>query len=159
GPAIPVLPRVLDARLGMGETGARFDIIGLNPRFTGSDTSMDCGWPQTWLPRSAGADRRSFDRMVALSRDLADRCARSHPRLLRYAATADAARDMDIVRGALGEPKLSYLGYSYGTYLGALYTQMFPDKAGRIVLDSAIDPAHPGVIKGRAAPAREAALR
>lgn len=159
GPAIPVLPRVLDARLAMGDTGARFDLIGLDPRFTGPDAPVDCHWPGTWLPRSAGADRHSFDDMVALSADLAVRCVGAHPDLLRYASTANQARDMDVVRAALGEPKLSYLGYSYGTYLGALYTQMFPDRADRIVLDSAIDPARPGVIKGTVGPQREAALR
>jgi pimeloyl-ACP methyl ester carboxylesterase len=66
---------------------------------------------------------------------------------------------MDVIRGVLGAPKLNYLGYSYGTYLGALYTQMFGANAGRIVLDSAIDPAHPGVAKADDGPVREAALR
>lgn len=159
GPAIPVLPRVLDARLAMGDSGARFDLIGLDPRFTGPGTLLDCGWPESWLPRSAGADRHSFDRMVALSADLAGRCTKRQGDLLPYASTANQARDLDIVRAALGEPTLSYLGYSYGTYLGALYTQMFPERAGRIVLDSALDPARPGVIKGNPAPQREAALR
>ena len=65
---------------------------------------------------------------------------------------------MDVIRGALGESKLSYLGYSYGTYLGAVYTQMFPGRAGRIVLDSAINPARPGVAKGSNGPQREEAL-
>jgi pimeloyl-ACP methyl ester carboxylesterase len=78
--------------------------------------------------------------------------------VLPYASTADAARDMDVIRAALGAPRLSYLGYSYGSYLGALYTQMFPGHTGRIVLDSAIDPAHPGIDKGDNGPEREAAL-
>lgn len=59
---------------------------------------------------------------------------------LPYATTRNTARDMDVIRAALGEEKLSYLGYSYGTYLGAVYTQMFPGRAGRIVLDSAVNP-------------------
>ena len=85
--------------------------------------------------------------------------ARSEGSLLPFAGTANAARDMDVIRAALGDSKLSYLGYSYGTYLGALYTQLFPGRAGRIVLDSAIDPAHPGVVKGANGPEREHALR
>jgi pimeloyl-ACP methyl ester carboxylesterase len=159
GPAIPVLGRVLDARLGMGTAGARFDLIGMDTRFSGRSMPLDCQWPQTWLPRSAGADRRSFDRMVALSRDLAQDCARRAAAVLPFASTLNQARDMDVVRAALGEPKLSYLGYSYGSYLGALYTQLFPERADRIVLDSAIDPNRPGVNKGDNAPQREAALR
>ena len=60
---------------------------------------------------------------------------------------------MDLLRAALGEQKLSYLGYSYGTYLGAVYTQMFPGRADRVVLDSAVDPASygaTGAARGRA---------
>lgn len=78
--------------------------------------------------------------------------------MLPFAGTANAARDMDVIRGALGESKLSYLGYSYGTYLGAVCTQMFPGRAGRIVLDSAINPAHPGVAEDINGPQREMAL-
>jgi pimeloyl-ACP methyl ester carboxylesterase len=70
------------------------------------------------------------------------------------------ARDMDSVRAALGEPKLSYLGYSQGTYLGAVYTQLFPQRADRIVLDSAIDPARSGTrVLRDGAPGRAAQLR
>ena len=78
--------------------------------------------------------------------------------MLPFAGTVSAARDMDVIRGALRESKLSYLGYSYGTYLGAVYTQMFPGRACRIVLDSAINPARPGVAKGSNGPQREEAL-
>jgi pimeloyl-ACP methyl ester carboxylesterase len=156
GPASPVLSVVPLAREAMGDTGARFDLIGMDPRFAGRSTPIDCHWPTGWLPRSAGADRASFDRMVALNRDLAGRCTDDR---LRYASTANQARDMDTIRAALGDPKLSYLGYSYGTYLGAVYTQLFPRHAGRIVLDSAIDPAARGTQQLRStAPIRQAAL-
>jgi pimeloyl-ACP methyl ester carboxylesterase len=160
GPGNPVLAAVVPARQAMGETGARFDLIGMDPRFTGRSTPLDCGWPESWLPRSAGAGRRSFDRMAGLAHDLAARCARRHGDVLPYISTAAIARDMDVVRAALGEPKLSYLGYSQGSYLGAVYTQLFPGRADRIVLDSAIDPARPGtrILRGNALQ-REAALR
>jgi pimeloyl-ACP methyl ester carboxylesterase len=159
GPAIPVLTDVLLARQAMGATGARFDLIGMNQRFGPRSTPLNCHWPDNWLPRGAGRTRASFNEMVTISRDLAGRCARQESALLPFAGTASAARDMDVIRAALGAPKLNYLGYSYGTYLGALYTQMFPGQAGRIVLDSALDPAHPGVAKGNVGPIREAALR
>jgi len=162
GPANPVLSTVPLARAAMGATGAKFDIIGMDVRFSGRSTPIDCGWPASWLPRSAGADRESFNRMVTLSEDLARRCARTNADVLPYASAADAARDMDVIRAALGAPKLSFLGYSQGSYLGAQYVQRFPRRAGRIVLDSAIDPDRPGVtiLRDRTAAARrEAALR
>ena len=52
-----------------------------------------------------------------------------------------AARDLDLLRAVLGDTKLNYLGYSYGTFLGATYAELFPTKTGRLVLDGAIDPA------------------
>ncbi|HET7015000.1 MAG TPA: alpha/beta fold hydrolase [Streptosporangiaceae bacterium] len=159
GPATPVLADVVLAREAMGATGARFDLIGMDQRFSGRSTPINCHWNAGWLPRGAGRSKASFTEMVNLSRNLAQRCTRFERAMLPFAGTADAARDMDVIRGALGESKLSYLGYSYGTYLGAAYTQIFPGRAGRIVLDSAINPAHPGVAKGSNGPQREQALR
>ena len=160
GPASPVLESIPLARAAMGATGERFDLIGMDPRFAGRSTPVDCHWPAYWLPRSAGADRAGFDAMVSLDRDLARRCGRAQQGLLRHASTANMARDMDAIRAALGEPKLSYLGYSQGSYLGAVYAQLFPRRADRIVLDSAIDPARSGTrVLRNAAPGREAQLR
>lgn len=159
GPATPVLTDVVLARQAMGATGERFDLIGMDQRFSGRSTPINCHWNAGWLPRGAGRSRASFTEMVNLSKSLAQRCAKYERTMLPFAGTANDARDMDIIRGALGESKLSYLGYSYGSYLGALYTQMFPGRAGRIVLDSAINPARPGVAKGSNGPVREAALR
>ncbi|MGQ4363566.1 alpha/beta hydrolase [Streptomyces sp. SAS_272] len=145
GPANPALDSVPLARQGLGATGAKFDIIGMDIRFSGRSTPIDCDWPANWLPRSAGTDRDSFNRMVTQSSDLASRCARTNADVLPYASTANAARDMDVIRAALGAPKLSFLGYSQGSYLGAQYMQRFPKRAGRMVLDSAVDPDRPGV--------------
>jgi pimeloyl-ACP methyl ester carboxylesterase len=162
GPSNPVLSTVPLARAAMGATGAKFDIIGMDVRFSGRSTPIDCGWPASWLPRSAGADRESFDRMVVLSKDLARRCAETNATVLTYASAANAARDMEVIRAALRAPTLSFLGYSQGSYLGAQYMQQFPQRAGRMVLDSAIDPDQPGVTilaDPRLAARREAALR
>jgi pimeloyl-ACP methyl ester carboxylesterase len=98
--------------------------------------------------------------MVTLTRDLAARCGRTERSLIPYASTANLARDLDRVRAALGEEKLSYLGYSQGSYLGAVYAELFGRRVDRMVLDSAIDPALPGTRSLRTAgPGREAALR
>ena len=158
GPATPVLTDVVLARQAMGATGARFDLIGMDQRFAGRSTPINCHWTAGWLPRGAGRSKESFTEMVHLTRNLAQQCTRSQRAMLPFAGTVSAARDMDVIRGALRESKLSYLGYSYGTYLGAVYTQMFPGRAGRIVLDSAINPARPGVAKGSNGPQREEAL-
>jgi pimeloyl-ACP methyl ester carboxylesterase len=159
GPGIPVLTRVADAAAAMGATGARFDLIGMDPRFVGRSSPLDCGWPQSSIPRSNGTSPASVGRMLDLSHDLANRCTTNDRDLLPFASTADEARDMDLIRAALGAPRMSFLGYSYGTYLGAVYAQLFPDHAGRMVLDSAIDPADPGIhVRSDAGPAREAAL-
>ena len=160
GPSLPVLATTPFVQQAMGPTGTRFDLIGMDPRFGGRSTTLDCGWPDSWIPRSAGTDRHSFASTVTVARDLARRCADRYGDVLPYATTVNTARDMDVVRGALGEAQLSYLGFNYGTYLGAVYMQMFPHRAGRMVLDSAVDPVHPGplgTMRGLG-PAREAAL-
>ncbi|MBT2208009.1 alpha/beta hydrolase [Actinomadura sp. NEAU-AAG7] len=140
GPAEPTLGMPLEARRYMGAVGARYDLVGMDPRFVGRSTPLDCGWPGGMWIRSAGSTRAAFDSQVALQKDLAERCARSSGDVLPYADTRDTARDIDIVRAVLGERRLSYLGYSYGSYLGAVYAQMFPGRTDRMVLDSPGDP-------------------
>lgn len=140
GPGESTLGMPLQVRAAMKDVAARYDLIGLDPRFVGRSTPLDCGWPiGLWL-RSAGQTRVQFDRQVAVERDLAERCARRYADVLPYANTRDTARDIDLVRRVLGERRISFLGYSYGSYLGAVYTQMFPDRTDRVVLDSAGDP-------------------
>lgn len=137
GQAVTDPPFVRDA---MKDVGSRYDIIGMDPRFVGRSTPLDCGWPAgTWI-RSAGLTRASFDGQVAFQRDLARRCADTNASVLPHVTTRNTARDMDAVRVALGEEKISYLGYSYGTYLGAVYHEMFPGRLDRFVLDGALDP-------------------
>ncbi|MFI0480510.1 alpha/beta fold hydrolase [Actinomadura sp. 9N215] len=137
GPAIDLPPYMRDL---MGAAGPRYDLIGLDPRSLGRSAGVDCGWPAaTWI-KGPGTTRRSFDRSVSFARDLADRCARTNATLLPHISTRNIARDMDIVRGALGERRVSYNGASYGTYLGSVYATMFPGRFDRVVLDSSQDP-------------------
>ncbi|MFD0904937.1 alpha/beta hydrolase [Actinomadura sediminis] len=140
GPGEPTLGMPLEARAAMRGVAARYDIVGLDPRFVGRSAPLDCGWPIGMWLRSAGPTRARFDHQAAVQRDLAERCARRHADVLPYANTRDTARDIDLVRRALGERRISFLGYSYGAYLGAVYTQMFPGRTDRVVLDSAGDP-------------------
>src|SRR5690606_30900930 len=67
-------------------------------------------------------------------------CLEHSGELLGHVDTVSAARDMDVLRAALGDPKLNYLGYSYGTLLGATYADLYAEKTGHLVLDGAIDP-------------------
>ncbi|MEV6559612.1 alpha/beta hydrolase [Nocardia sp. NPDC051756] len=139
----------------------RYDLVGMDPRFFGASTPLECGWPTgtyLGLAQSAPTNRADFDRTVGTARELADRCAPNRA-LLPHASTRNIARDTDLLRKLLGEPKLSYIGWSWGTYLGAVYMQMFGDHVDRVVLDSALDPRAPGPDLTRdTAPADAAAL-
>ncbi|MCP2336334.1 alpha/beta fold hydrolase [Actinomadura rupiterrae] len=137
GPAIDMPPYI---RSITPKAGPRFDLIGMDPRGLGRSTPVDCGWPSgTWI-RAAGGDRRGFDASVASARSLAGRCLAKYGSYLPYISTRNIARDMDVVRAALGERKISYNGASYGTYLGAVYATLFPGRLDRTVLDSNVDP-------------------
>ncbi|MFG1608525.1 alpha/beta hydrolase [Actinoplanes sp. NPDC049265] len=159
GPGTSGLELAAAAPQYFGELLARYDIIGMDPRFTGRSDPIECDWTTNTFLRSAGPDRRTFDRNAALMRTLADGCVKAGRDRLPHATTRNTARDIDRLRIALGEDKINYLGYSYGTYLGAVYLQMFGDRAGRFVLDSAVDPDFYGPrLFTRNAPAMEDAL-
>jgi pimeloyl-ACP methyl ester carboxylesterase len=145
GPGGPGLdmPGFLAAALPADVTD-RYDLIGFDPRGIGQSTPVSCAIPPDTpddliipMPATDG----SIDRNVAYARRTARDCATHSGDLLPYITSANTARDMDAIRQALGEPKLSYLGYSYGTYLGAVYASLFPQRGDRIILDSAVDPA------------------
>ncbi|MFC4048231.1 alpha/beta hydrolase [Actinomadura syzygii] len=132
-------PLLTSAAMGPALAG-RFDLIGMDPRGVGRSTRINCGLTGEWF-RSAGLDRAGFDESVTYEKQQVERCQRKYPDLLPYFTTRNTARDMDLIRTLLKTPKISYIGISYGTYLGAVYTQMFPGRADRVVLDSALDPA------------------
>lgn len=121
--------------------GAQYDLVSFDPRFFGLSTPLNCGWPTDIEAHSqiATPDRAAFDANVAAARQLASLCA-PYADELPFASTRDIARDMDILRAALGEPRVSYLAWSYGGYLGAVYVQMFGRHVDRMVLDSTPDP-------------------
>ncbi len=133
---------------------AQYDLIGMAP--AGSAHSMR---PGRAMIRSAGVSASEFTHEVALARDMANTCSKNDPEKLLRLTTRNTARDMDLVRSVLGEETISYFGLSYGTYLGAVFTQMFPERSDRIVLDSAIDPDRywTGLVRDWG-PADEAAL-
>ncbi|MFE3379670.1 alpha/beta hydrolase [Streptomyces anulatus] len=117
-----------------------YDLVGFDPRGVGRSSPVSCNLTpeqENWL-RPYKAETYAKD--VAWARTVADKCREKMGDRLPHITTRNTARDMDLVRAILGEKKLSYFGYSYGTYLGAVYAQLFPSRADRFVLDSAVDP-------------------
>jgi pimeloyl-ACP methyl ester carboxylesterase len=117
----------------------RFDIVGFDPRGTGStDPAFDC---YTDAERDAGAGTASQLSYPGV-RPLAEACADSvgGEDALAHFGTRDVARDMDVIRSVMGDSALSFAGSSYGTRLGAVYAEMFPENVRALVLDGAMDP-------------------
>jgi pimeloyl-ACP methyl ester carboxylesterase len=141
GPGGPGLSMMADFRNRLTpDVRARYDLIGMDPRGIGRSDRMKCALPMPTMLFSAGFDAFGYVRDATLAAAFAASCVAPDPEKARFITTRNTARDMDVIRGALGAPRLSYLGQSYGTYLGAVYTQMFPQRSDRIVLDSAMDP-------------------
>lgn len=142
GPGGPGLDMPLQMKDMLPESARqRYDLIGFDPRGVGRSTPVTCGLTpeeENWLRPYKEA---TFDKDVAWARDVARKCREKSGATLKHITTRNTARDMDLLRAILGEKKLSYFGYSYGTYLGAVYTQLFPSRADRVVVDSAVDPA------------------
>jgi pimeloyl-ACP methyl ester carboxylesterase len=129
---------------------ARFDVVGIDPRgVAGSEPALACmTGPQldTYLgTNEMPANQAQLNQVLTQARLYASRCQQNSGKLLPHVSTQDAARDLDVLRAALGESRLTYLGKSYGTYLGAWYAQLFPRKVRALVLDGAVDPATAGV--------------
>ncbi|MET8451706.1 alpha/beta fold hydrolase [Streptomyces sp. NPDC005209] len=119
----------------------QYDLIGFDPRGVGTSSPLTCGLTPTQENIEHPYRPATFSRDVKWARTVADKCRAKNGDKLPYITTRNTARDMDVIRAVLGEKKISYLGYSYGTYLGAVYAQMFPERTDRFVLDSAVDPA------------------
>lgn len=123
----------------------RFDVVGFDPRGVGGSTPVEClddKETDAFIAADGSPDTPAEEQtLVDLSRHLADRCGQRSGELLAHVGTRDAARDLDVLRAALGDRRLHYLGKSYGTYLGATYAELFPSRVGTMVLDGALDPA------------------
>jgi pimeloyl-ACP methyl ester carboxylesterase len=123
----------------------RFDLIGFDPRGVGLSTPVEC-IPDELKEDIVAAEPRptsdeQLDEAVALAQEVADTCAEEYDATsLGTFNTVDTARDMDLLRQAVGDEQLNYLGYSYGTTLGSTYAELFPDKVRAMVLDAAVDP-------------------
>ncbi|HYN30585.1 MAG TPA: alpha/beta hydrolase [Dermatophilaceae bacterium] len=122
----------------------RYDVVGFDPRGVGRSEPIDC-LTDSELDAFLGAEQTPDDpaeqaAFAANATRFAEACGDNAGPLLGHVSTVDAARDMDVLRSALGEEQLDYLGKSYGTYLGAVYAGLFPTLVGRFVLDGALAP-------------------
>ena len=122
---------------------ARFDIIGVDPRGTGGSVPVDCKADQ----ETQGVYSQPFttpftldvSALVAKDQGYIARCVELNGDILPYLSTANVARDLNAIREAVGDKKITYLGFSYGTFLGATLESLFPGKTRAVVLDGAVD--------------------
>ncbi|MFF8729356.1 alpha/beta hydrolase [Streptomyces sp. NPDC015171] len=121
-----------------------YDLIGFAPRGQAPSTAVSCGLDHDDLAltrlRPWPAPDGSVTENLATARRTAEACARNGGELMKHISSVDEARDIDSVRAALGERKLSVWGVSYGTYVGSVYSQLFPRRTDRVVLDSNDNP-------------------
>ena len=148
GPGTPGSPLALAAdELFTPEILARFDILGMDPRGTGSSTTVTCGSST----RKQNQDMRGLAPRIPLTapdqaafltsaKKEALNCSRIGAPLLASMSSAQVARDMDVLRRLVDDDRLSYLGSSYGSYLGQVYAGMFPDRVRAIAIDGVLDP-------------------
>ncbi len=122
-----------------------YSIVGFDPRGTGNSSPINCltgKQTSTWLRTDVTPDTpREVSRLMTRAAAIGQGCLEFSSKLASNVGTTNTARDVDILRGVLGNENLNWLGFSYGTSIGARYTELFPDRVGRMVLDGAVNPA------------------
>lgn len=133
---------------GKYEISRSFDLVGWDPRGVGASSpavkcSSDQQRDENRLSTLANDNSpEGIAKQEAFNKSQADLCAEKMGRtFLANVGTAETVRDLDVLRAVLGDEKLTYLGYSYGTFIGAIYAETFPDRVRAMVLDGAVDPA------------------
>lgn len=127
------------------EIRERYDLVGLDPRGVGRSSPLRCFGNTDQAFEAAGSGlfpmtEEQQQQRKGSDEEVADACDQRAGRIIDHMTTADVARDLDLLREALGEEKLNYLGLSYGSYLGTTYANLFPERVGRVVVDGVLDP-------------------
>lgn len=151
GPGISGVNEILTLPNQLGDAvEARYDIVGWDRRGVGKSSPLWCRTPEEMgqyaralaaAQWSASPGSPEVAAWATQAQAFADGCATGDPDLIGHIGTRDSARDMESIRVALGEPAMNYVGWSHGTKMGAFYIDAYPQHVGRMVLDSAIDPA------------------
>ncbi len=129
-----------------GELHRRFDVVGFDPRGVAASTPVRCfatAQDQQRLIRSAPSfplNAEQNTKITKVAAKLDQQCARRGGEILRHVTTADAARDLDLLRAAVGDEKTTFYGFSYGTYYAAVYANMFPNRVRAVIADGVVDP-------------------
>jgi pimeloyl-ACP methyl ester carboxylesterase len=150
GPGVSGVQYALQARSQVSAAvRARFDVVGFDPRGVGGSIPAvscltDAQLDRYFATSDTPGNTQQLASVVSEGKLFARGCQEHSGSLLPYVRTANAARDMDVLRVALGDAKLTYLGKSYGTYLGTWYAQLFPAHVRALVLDGAVDPGESG---------------
>lgn len=126
------------------ELTQRFDLVSFDPRGVGESSPVRCLSDEEKEEQLEGslvpADDEEVAEALEEQRTVREACSLNAPDLIRHMSTADVATDLDLIRGALGDDELTYVGFSYGTAIGAVYATMFPKRTRALVLDGSIDP-------------------
>lgn len=130
-----------------------YDVVGFDPRGVGASTPVQCGTDEEidafYLPDTLIETQDDLDAANARAADFAANCRVESGAVIENVDTVSAARDMDVIRAAVGDDQLNFLGFSYGTQLGATYAELYPENVGRLVLDGAVDFLLPSIDQAR----------
>ncbi|MEU2910106.1 alpha/beta hydrolase [Streptomyces massasporeus] len=137
--------RVTNKNAVWANAAKAYDFVGFDPRGVGKSAPISCVDPQEFVnaPKADPVPDSEADKLAQrkLAREYAEGCQERSGAMLPHMTTPNAARDLDVIRAALGEKKLNFLGVSYGTYLGAVYGTLFPGHVRRMVVDSVVNPS------------------
>lgn len=125
--------------------GDAYDFIGFDPRGVGASDPLGCldtaGLDELLATDVDPDDPSSVEHYASLVEAQGTACLQTNPQLAQHVTTFETAKDLDVLRSLVGDEHLSYYGASYGTFLGATYAALFPERVGRLVLDGAMDPS------------------
>ncbi|WP_066365459.1 alpha/beta hydrolase [Herbidospora mongoliensis] len=140
GPGGSGVTTLIDSGTAFGTLNRNYDLVSFDPRGVERSSGIQCLPPKEFEEFLEAEPSLDIATERNLSVEFVQGCERNAARVLPYVGTVNAAKDMELLRQGIGDPKLNYLGFSYGTHLGATYATLFPGKTGRMVLDAALDP-------------------
>lgn len=138
---------IIQQLLFPAELQARFDMVGFDPRGVGDSDPLQCNshLQEIYDADPTMEDAADEEHFLEVSQQFVDECEQKYADLLPHLGTVDVAADLDRIRIALGEEKLNFVGYSYGTSIGQQYARLYPDRVRTMILDGVVDQSVDGV--------------